>query len=305
MKVALITTAPKFIEGLRLEEEAKALGYDFTTVNVGHSSYILEKGKLVLIAETCKNLKQGNFKKEIIDLKQYDTILMQRMFKCIKEISPIIKDARKNGVRVFDNNLTKHNYVINKVVDEVKLGVAGILTPKTIHSRDFESLPILAEKIGYPIIFKNTNKGKGVGVYKFDSKDQLTTKIKELESLGKKASGFLIQQLINYKHDLRVLVVGDSIFTMERIPKQGEFRANFSLGGSVKPFSLNEEIKQFAIKAIRAVGLNIAGVDVLIDDQGTNYILEVNHTPGFVGMEKALGENIGKKIIQFSVENAY
>lgn len=304
MKVALITTAPKFIEGLRLEEEAKALGYGFTTINVGHSSFILEKGKLVLIAETCNDLKQGNFKKEIIDLKQYDTIMMQRMFKFIKEISPIIEDARKNGVRVFDNNLTDHHYVINKVVDEIKLGVAGILTPKTIHSRGFENLPILAEKIGYPLIFKNTNRGKGIGVYKFDSKDQLTAKIKELEGLNKKARGFLVQQLINYKHDLRVLVVGDSFFTMERIPKQGEFRANFSLGGSVRPFNLNEETKQLATKAVRAFGLSIAGVDVLIDDQGTNYILEVNHTPGFVGMEKALGENIGKKIIQFSIEKA-
>lgn len=304
MKVALVTTAPKFIEGLRLEEEANALGYDFTTINVGHASFILEKGKLVLIAETSKNLKEGEFKKQIIKLEDYDVVIMQRMFKFIKEITPIINQARKSGVKVFDNNLTNHGYVINKVVDEIKLGVNGILTPKTIHSRDFESLPILAEKIGYPLIFKNTNKGKGVGVYKFESKDQLTAKIKELESLGKKAKGFLIQELVKYKHDLRVLVVGESVFTMERIPKQGEFRANFSLGGSVKPFELSPKTKEFAIKAVQAVGLKMAGVDVLIDESGTEYILEVNHTPGFAGMEKALGDNIGKKVIQSSVQSA-
>ncbi|BCX15038.1 MAG: hypothetical protein KatS3mg088_721 [Patescibacteria group bacterium] len=40
--------------------------------------------------------------------------------------------------------------------------------------------------------------------------------------------------------------------------------------------------------------MSVGGVDILIGEDGSRYILEVNHTAGFVGMEKATGKNIGK-----------
>lgn len=304
MKIGLFLVAPDHKEGYRLEEEVLKAGHTLTTVNLGKASFIVSNGSAVLLADATSNLKEYNFKKQVIKTSDFEVIITTRMLRFIKEACVFIEYARKSGVRVFDNNLTTHGYVINKVVDELKLGLSGINTPVTAYSSDFKDLPVLAEKIGYPVIFKNTNKGKGVGVQKLENNDQLLKAINEQESAGKTPKTFLIQNFVPYKHDLRVLVVGDKTFTMERIPKRGEFRANFSLGGSVKPFKLSSKTQEIAKKAVRAVGLDIAGVDVLITEKGVNLILEVNHTPGFVGMEEALGINIGSEIIKFMIEYA-
>jgi RimK family alpha-L-glutamate ligase len=304
MKVGLFLVAPEFKEGYRIEGEIKALGHDLTIVNVGKSSFVVDRGSIVFIAEAAKNLNPTEFKKQIIKPTEFDVIITTRMLRFIKECNVFLSDARKKGVKVFDNNLIEHSYVINKIVDEIKLGVGGINTPKTLHSRYFEDLPVLAEKIGYPLIFKNTNKGKGVGVEKHDSKDSLQKAIDKQVEAGKKAKGFLIQEYIPYEHDLRVLVIGNKTYTMKRIPPKDDFRANFSRGGSVEPFDLSVKTKDLATKAARVIGLDIAGVDVLITKEGEDFILEVNHTPGFVGMEEALGENIGKKWVQFALDSA-
>lgn len=53
-----------------------------------------------------------------------------------------------------------------------------------------------------------------------------------------------------------------------------------------------------AIKAAAAMGLNIAGVDMLRSNRGP-LVLEVNSSPGLEGIEKATGNNIAGKIIEF------
>ncbi len=94
------------------------------------------------------------------------------------------------------------------------------------------------------------------------------------------------------------------MYCMRRIPKTGDFRANFSLGGSVELFPITPEIEELSKRAIKSIGLSIAGVDVLIDKDNKLYILEVNHTPGMIGMEEATGENISKIYLEYAIAHA-
>jgi glutathione synthase/RimK-type ligase-like ATP-grasp enzyme len=50
--------------------------------------------------------------------------------------------------------------------------------------------------------------------------------------------------------------------------------------------------------------MSIGGVDILITGHNKRYILEVNHTAGFVGMEKATGENIAKIYLEHAIKEA-
>jgi len=84
----------------------------------------------------------------------------------------------------------------------------------------------------------------------------------------------------------------------------GDFRANFSLGGTVEPFLLTDADKKLSITALNAIGMSVGGVDILIDKMNNRYILEVNHTAGFVGMEKATNKNIGKIFVEHAFKNA-
>jgi ribosomal protein S6--L-glutamate ligase len=57
------------------------------------------------------------------------------------------------------------------------------------------------------------------------------------------------------------------------------------------------------VRAARALGLNVAGVDMLRSNHGP-VIMEVNSSPGLEGIEKATNKDIATKIIQFIEDNA-
>jgi RimK family alpha-L-glutamate ligase len=159
-------------------------------------------------------------------------------------------------------------------------------------------------KVGYPIVCKLTRTGKGAGVYKYDSEADFARYIEKLKGWDSEARNFLLQKFVDYEYDLRVLIIGSDMFCMRRIPGKGEFRANFSLGGSVELYKLDDKGKDLARKALDAVDVKVGGVDLLIAKDGKRYILEVNHTPGMLGMEKATGKNITRKYIEFAIKNA-
>ena len=55
-------------------------------------------------------------------------------------------------------------------------------------------------------------------------------------------------------------------------------------------------------KATRAMGLNIAGVDLMRSDRGP-LVLEVNASPGF-GIEKVTRRDVATPIIEYIEQNA-
>ena len=55
---------------------------------------------------------------------------------------------------------------------------------------------------------------------------------------------------------------------MQRIGQDGEFRANFHRGGTAEKIKLNEEEKSIAIRATKALGLAVAGVDLIRSKDG-------------------------------------
>lgn len=221
-------------------------------------------------------------------------------------IVTLIKQFRDKGIPVFDNNYADHHYSINKSVDLIKLADKGIPVPDTYYVNEYDEYFDIAEKIGYPVIVKMIGAGKGAGVMKADDRSGLEWVISEArDRIGKTADRFIIEEFIPYVHDLRVLIIGDHHFVMKRIPGNGEFRANFSLGGSVEMFDLDEKGIALAHDALAAINMTIGGVDILITEDDRRYILEVNHTPGFIGMEKATNQNIAKMYLEHALEAAF
>ncbi|MFC1727734.1 RimK family alpha-L-glutamate ligase [Patescibacteria group bacterium] len=289
MKITLVTTFPSAIENKRLREEAEKMGHKFKTSNLDNLVF--------KITNSCLKVEG------LTDLKT-DLIIVRGIFSSIKTISAVVEGFRRRGVKVFDNNLLDHKYSISKVTDIVKLSLASLPVPDTVHARRFGDYPVMAKNLGYPVIVKSTRTGKGIRVFKFDTEKDLMEFIDGCQEEGWAAKNFLIQEFIPYVYDLRILVIGKKIFTMRRIPAEGEFRANFSLGGRVETFDLDGKSQKLALRALQAVGLSLGGVDLLITKEKKPYLLEVNHTAGFLGMEKATGENIAKVWLEHAISNA-
>jgi ribosomal protein S6--L-glutamate ligase len=89
---------------------------------------------------------------------------------------------------------------------------------------------------------------------------------------------------------------------MKRQGKEGEFRSNLHRGGSAQLIELSDEEDNTALKAARAMGLGVAGVDMLQSDSGP-LVLEVNSSPGLEGIEAATEKDIAKEIIRYIERN--
>ena len=289
MKIALVTTLPTLSENDRLKKEAQNLGHDFSIVDMQEFGF---------------EINEGNLRVTQLENLDAEIVIVRGIFLAIKTISVIINSLRKKGIKIFDNNFLEHRYSIDKVTDIVKLASSGISVPDTYYSRDFKTYSAIAQKLGYPFVMKSSRMGKGADVLLVESVNKLKGIVSDKQNEGKSAKSYLLQQYIPYQYDLRVLVVGDEVFTMRRIPAEGEFRANFSLGGKVELYELDEESKKLALNALAAVDMSVGGVDILITKDKRKYVLEVNHTAGFVGMEKATGKNSAKVYLNHAISSA-
>lgn len=289
MRIIVLTTSGEMGEHGRIAQEVNNLGHEFVLCNLSGFEYSIINGEVVV---------------EGVSIGKDDIVIPRGIFSSLHAICALISSLRKEGVRVFDNNLLVHKYSINKLSDFIKLAKAGIPVPDSFHLHSYDKYKEASEKLGYPMIVKLTRTGKGAGIYMIENDKALEDFISSKLEDGTEASRYMLQEFIDYKYDLRVLILGDRVFCMRRIPGEGEFRANFSLGGKVETFNLEKDDEDLARRAMSAVELEVSGVDLLITKDDKRYILEVNHTPGMLGMEEATGENITRVYLEYAIKNA-
>jgi RimK family alpha-L-glutamate ligase len=110
---------------------------------------------------------------------------------------------------------------------------------------------------------------------------------------------FYVQRAVEHEgRDIRVFIVGGRVLgAIERRAPAGEWRTNFSRGGSARPFDLPIEWQAFALKAASAIGADYAGVDLLPSRDGAVFVLEVNGIPGWRGLQQATGIDVATAIV--------
>lgn len=175
----------------------------------------------------------------------------------------------------------------------------GIDTPRTAfakHVRDIDNIINLVG--GTPLIIKVLEGTQGKGVVFANS--PITAK-SLLETFYDLKANFIVQEFIEEANgeDIRVFVInGKVVGTMMRKGADGDFRSNLHRGGSAMAVKLTQQEKNTAIKATKALGLQIAGVDLIRSNRGP-LVLEVNSSPGLEGIEKATGKDIASTIIKY------
>lgn len=171
--------------------------------------------------------------------------------------------------------------------------------PKTLLVGAGQELSELIRHVGgLPVIIKMAESTHGVGVVLAET---FATAESIVEAFRKLKEKVLLQEYIveSSGADVRVLVVGGEIIAaMKRQAKEGEFRSNLHRGASSEPIRLEEEEEELVKKAVKLLGLDVAGVDLLRSKRGP-LIIEVNASPGLEGIETTTGIDIAGKIIEF------
>ena len=173
------------------------------------------------------------------------------------------------------------------------------LTPPTTVARDLETIKAFKEKHS-DVILKPLYGNGGAGVFRLDQNDR------NLASLHEVFTGFSREPLIVQKFlpdvsngDKRVILVdGEPIGAINRVPAKGETRSNMHVGGRPEKVGLTERDRRICAAIgplLREKGQIFVGIDVIGD-----YLTEINVTSptGIQELERFDGINAAEKIWQ-------
>lgn len=179
------------------------------------------------------------------------------------------------------------------------LAKRGIGLPVTGFAHHTEATGELIKMCGgAPLVIKLLEGTQGVGVVLAETANAAESVIEAFKGLN---ANILVQEFIKEADgaDIRCIVVGGKVVaSMKRQGAAGEFRSNLHRGGSSAKVKISSAERVVAISAAKAMGLNVAGVDLLRSNHGP-VVMEVNSSPGLEGIEQSSKKDVAGMIIEF------
>jgi len=217
------------------------------------------------------------------------------------DIIKILEDKGFKTIPSIENwNLCSSKYYCDQLFRS-----NGLRTPKTIplsYSDDSERA-VKENGLKFPLILKSSSGSQtGVGVMIIESFRSLHPTVQMINFLAPNID-LLLQEYIKIEYDIRVLVVnGKVLAAMKRNVMDDDIRSNASLGATTESMELTDKEIQTSLKVSELVKGDIVGVDLLPAkdrEKEQPYVLEVNGTPGFGGIEKITkGKSITTEILK-------
>lgn len=266
-------------------------------------------------------LQEAAKKQHINLIKKTNVELMGGLFD-YKNISPFEKPSfilfwdkdirlanylEEKGFKLF-NSASSIEICDDKSLSHIKLLQSGIKTPKTIigpkiyRTPDYDNgifVNNITKELGFPLIVKECFGSFGQQVYLVENKDKL---IKLLKNLGTKP--ILFQEFIESSRgrDIRIHIVGGNPVTSMYRFNENDFRANITNGGKMEEYIPNEAQIELAVKVCDTLGLDFAGVDILIGEKEEPVFCEVNSNAHFKNIYDCTGVNVAEHIMRYIIK---
>lgn len=290
MKIAILSRDASLYSTRRLEEAG---------VERGHTVQVIDylRCYMNITSNNPKVIYQGE------PLEGFDAVIPRIGASHTFYGTAVVRQFEMMGVFVANES-----QAISRSRDKLRclqlLSKRGIGLPVTgfAHStKDIEGL--ISTVGGAPLVIKLLEGTQGIGVVLAETYQAAKSVIEAFRGLD---ANILVQEFIAEAKgsDLRCFVIGDRVIAaMKRQGAPGEFRSNLHRGGNAEKIKLTSEERSTAVSAAKAMGLKIAGVDLLQSSHGP-VVMEVNSSPGIEGIEKATGIDVAGKTIEFLEKNA-
>lgn len=151
------------------------------------------------------------------------------------------------------------------------------------------------QTLGFPLIVKENKGSFGAQVYLVNDKSELVDLINNFGH-----SEFLFQKFIDEScgKDIRVYVVGGKVVASAMRYNDKDFRSNVTNGGHMQKIELSKEYEEVALTAVKEVGADFAGVDLLITKEGP-LVCEVNSNAHFNELSRVSGVSVAQEIAKY------
>jgi len=290
MRIVVLSQNPNLYSTRRLIEAGEKKGHEMIIVDHSKCNLVIEKKNPTIIykGKEITNI-DGVIPRIGASITFFGTAVV-RQFEMMKVFT-----ATESQALVRSRDKLRSLQILSR---------AGLGLPKTVFSNYSKDVSEVVDAVGgAPLVIKLLEGTQGLGVVLADNKNSAESILEAFNGLQARV---IVQEFIKEAGgaDIRVFIVdGIVVGAMKRQGKEGEFRSNLHRGGSANIIELTDEEENAALRAAKAMGLGIAGVDLLQSSRGP-LILEVNSSPGLEGIESATGKDIAADIIKYVERNA-
>src|SRR3954465_10399670 len=203
------------------------------------------------------------------------------------------------GVRAVNAALAiEHS--IDKFLCSALLAAAGLPTPRTVACERAGDALVAFDELGSDVIVKPLFGSMGFGMARVEDRDVAQRVFRALEI--ERAVYYLQERIPHDGVDVRALVVGDRVVaSIERLGTgwRGNLAPGATAGGAAaRAIARADHRARGCVRAAAALGADYAGVGLLRDADGRDYVLEVNAIPGWHGVESATGVDVAAALVE-------
>jgi ribosomal protein S6--L-glutamate ligase len=167
---------------------------------------------------------------------------------------------------------------IDKYLSLALIRESGLPVPETMVCQTVPESVRAFQTLGQDVVIKPVFGGEGRGLIRVTDTELALRCFRAIVNV--QGVVFLQRFVDSGQQDMRWLVIGDRLIGMLR-RNPSDWRTNASRGAKCEPLPANAGLEQLASDAAKAVGTVIAGVDIIEDQQGQPWVLEVNGIPGW------------------------
>ncbi len=292
MKIAILSNGPGNYSTKRLKEEAKMRGHEVHVIKYKECYATIEQNK-----------PEVSYRGEV--LEGFDAVIPRIASSMTRYGTAIVRQFEMQGVYTPSSSIA-----ITRSRDKLRtlqlLARAGVGIPKTVFTRNTTDFDNLIDEVGeLPVIIKLARGTHGNGVVLAETKKAAKSVLQAFYVMDDDGTNILLQEFVKESAgtDIRVFIVGGKVIaSMKRQSLDDDFRSNLHQGGEGIAVKLSDEERRTALKAAKAMGLSVCGVDIMPSARGP-LVLEVNSSPGF-GIEKVTGRNVAGPILDYIEQNA-
>ena len=188
---------------------------------------------------------------------------------------------------------------VDKFLASELLQAHGLDIPHTFCCQDSDTAMEAFERFGKDIVVKPLFGAEGRGILRIEDEQLAWRVFRAIEKIG---GVIYLQPYIKHPGwDLRIFILGKKVLGgMKRTAPQGAWMTNVAQGGKGEAYKLNSNLEEIGIKASNAVGAEIAGVDLILDENGKWLVLEVNAVPGWKAFAPVTGIDIAREILIYA-----